>query len=362
MKKTVCIIGAGIHGLTSAISLAKAGFDVTIVEKNGDILLGTSGSTHNRAHVGYHYPRSKETARECYEGLQYFKEKFPTSLSFPKDVYYLIAKDSKTSTENYKKFCDDLNYPYELIMPDNEFLIQDHIDSSFKVSEPVFDILNLKVLFRNLIKELNIKLLTFTELLLADTLNGGYVLTCDQKILKNTIHFYTDIIVNATYAYSNNILKILDLEEDMTEYNLQHTEVIIVRSEKYVPSLTVMDGPYVSLMPYANQPNLYLLYDVFNSVIEKNVGYYIKERTQESNAKKMLEHCSKYFPFKLEFVNSLYGSRPVPTSSITNAGDCRKTRIKCHVKHPHIYSILEGKFISSPMIAENITTLIKNNL
>jgi len=59
------VIGGGIHGLTSAIALAKEGLEVTIFEKEKEILLGTSGSTHNRAHMGYHYPRSCETAIEC---------------------------------------------------------------------------------------------------------------------------------------------------------------------------------------------------------------------------------------------------------------------------------------------------------
>jgi D-amino-acid dehydrogenase len=50
------VIGGGIHGLSSAIALAKKGLEVSLIEKNSDLLMGTSGATHNRAHKGYHYP------------------------------------------------------------------------------------------------------------------------------------------------------------------------------------------------------------------------------------------------------------------------------------------------------------------
>jgi hypothetical protein len=357
----ICIIGTGIHGMTSAIALAEAGFKVYVIDKNEDILQGTSGSTHNRAHVGYHYPRSIETAKECYEGLQYFKLKYPEALSYPKDVYYLIAKNSKTTVNSFKQFCDDLSYPYEITLPSNEFLIKDNIENGFKVEEPVFNLFKLKEIFKKTAKEKNIEVYASTHFSYFDIKNNEYEVTCNR--LGDVTKIYVDYIINATYAYSNNILKILDLEEDITEYVLQYTEVAILKTKKYVPSLTVMDGPYVSLMPYANlEPNLYLLYDVINSVVEKEIGYYFKEKKIESNVKNMIKHCSSFFPFELEYVSSLYGSRPIPTNLLENKGDCRKTRIKCHKKYPRIYSILEGKFISAPLVAQNIVSLIQHNV
>ena len=34
MKKSIAVVGGGITGVTSAYSLARAGFDVTLIEKN----------------------------------------------------------------------------------------------------------------------------------------------------------------------------------------------------------------------------------------------------------------------------------------------------------------------------------------
>ena len=51
----IVIIGGGIAGCTTAIELAKLGFDITILEKERDILLGTSARTPGRMGLGAYY-------------------------------------------------------------------------------------------------------------------------------------------------------------------------------------------------------------------------------------------------------------------------------------------------------------------
>ena len=91
-KKKVLIIGAGIHGCFIAKYLYKKNFDITIIEKENDICMGSSHATHNRANRGYHYPRSKNTARECSEGYNYFKKNYKPFLS-KAPSYYCIEKN-----------------------------------------------------------------------------------------------------------------------------------------------------------------------------------------------------------------------------------------------------------------------------
>ena len=170
-------------------------------------------------------------------------------------------------------------------------------------------------------------------------------------------------VVKTTYAYSNNILKILDLEEDMTPYYLQTTEILVMKSKIPIPALTVMDGKFISVMPLASadkKENTVLVYDVINSVVNQEKGYFFDDtKKYPSNINKIIEHGKKYFPFmgELKFVKSTWGSRPIPVDSF---GDSRATRIISHRKHQGIYSILEGKFISAPLMAEElIDTMIK---
>ena len=70
------VVGAGVFGLSSALALTNYGFQVDVKEKSNDILTGASSINQYRLHKGYHYPRSKETAQECLDGIKSFKRKY----------------------------------------------------------------------------------------------------------------------------------------------------------------------------------------------------------------------------------------------------------------------------------------------
>ena len=65
-----------MFGLSSALALTNYGFQVDVKEKSNNILNGASSINQYRLHRGYHYPRSKETAEECLDGLKTFKRKY----------------------------------------------------------------------------------------------------------------------------------------------------------------------------------------------------------------------------------------------------------------------------------------------
>ena len=154
-NRQAIVIGGGIHGITTALAIADAGVKVVVVERNDGILQGTSGATHNRAHMGYHYPRSLETAQECLRGLVYFESNYPEALYRPEEAYYLIEKnESLTGTEDYIKFCNEMHIPYERKWPSAELLSREYVESSFLVPEPCF---NLKVLRQLLTAEAKAK-------------------------------------------------------------------------------------------------------------------------------------------------------------------------------------------------------------
>jgi len=355
MRATV--IGRGIHGISAAIKLAEENLDVVLLEKNNELLTGTSGSTHNRAHMGYHYPRSIETAKECIQGLEFFKKKYPQALFYPKEAYYLIdAKESKTSFEEFEKFCDKINIPYEIEIPDKNFLNPESVSSGFKVKEPVFDIEVLRKTLKYELKEKNVKVFRNSKVIGFENKNGSYYIIAENN--KEKKEFSSDIILNATYAYSNNLLKIFGLEKYFTRYCIQKTEVPVVSSKLRLPSMTIMDGKFVSLMNLANS-EYYLLYDVIHSVLQKKEEFFLEEtKNNYSNLEKIVEHGKEYFPFmeELKHIKSLYGYRPIPLDVM---GDSRKTRIQKYEELPRIYSILEGKFISAPLMAEKLIEILK---
>lgn len=359
------VIGGGIHGIASAICLNEKGSKVILLEKNKGLLQGASGSTHNRAHLGYHYPRSCETALECLRGINYFEEKYPQTLFYPSEAYYLIDKyGSKTTTDEFVRFCQEMKIPCKNKWPSDEFLIKDSIDESFLVPEPVF---NLKVLSKLLEEEMLEKGIQVEK----ESKVVGIEIISDYEFLilvdnnESITKRRANIVINASYAYTNNIQKMFGVKEEcMTKYLLQTTEIVVAKSKKKeIPALTVMDGPFMSIMPYAGRENYLLIYDVIYSIAHESIDYFYDDfQDFQSNWELMIEHGGKYFPFfhELEYVNSLWGSRPIP---IGEDGDCRKTRLRSH-KHdsiPGFYSILEGKFISAFLAANDLLDIIQED-
>ena len=356
------VIGGGIHGLSSAIALAKESVQVSLLEKRKGLMEGVSRATQNRAHLGYHYPRSPETAIECLKGLEFFKKRYPEALFYIGEDYYLIEKDeSKTSFDEFRDFCDLVGLPYEIKMPSEFLWNKEHIEGSFKVDEPVYNPEILKRLLEKEASELGINIKTDSEVVGLEELKGNYVINALEGRETNT--YSGNLVINATYTYANNVMRALGVEEDMTKYHLQITEVVIARSRAEIPALTIMDGPFVTLLPFTDggDMKLFLVYDVLNSVLDKKEGFFLDDsRRYDSNWVEIVKHGEKYFPFfrDLEYIASLYGSRPVPVEA---TGDSRQTRIKAHKRKPGIYSILEGKFISAPLVAEDLVKKIKED-
>lgn len=161
---TAVVIGGGIHGVTASIALARNGVDVTLIEKNERLFQGTSGATQNRAHLGYHYPRSVATASECFEGLTVFRQRYPGALAYPKEAYYLIDKESsRVSVDQYRAFCDQMRIPYETAFPAERFLNRQAVAGSFRVPEPVFNLEVLADLLVGEVRELGIAVRTGWE-------------------------------------------------------------------------------------------------------------------------------------------------------------------------------------------------------
>jgi hypothetical protein len=356
-RKNVVVIGAGIHGLTIALELAKH-HDVTIVDANQDILMGASNGTHNRIHLGYHYPRSTRTIAECKSGYDFFVNNYMDCLVFP-DFFYIIEKQSMLSAKQYRDVMIGENLPCDSQFPDPYFLDKTHIEDSFKVKEACFDILKFREVIRKQLSESNIKQHMGFHIEAASH-EGTRLLLIGSN--KHSLVLDADLIVNCTYTYSNNLLNKFGITTNLTDYEFEQTEVAVVECDFNIPAMTVMDGPFISILPYGNHKNTYLVYDVVHSVRNRECGVFFNrvDCTEESNWSKMLEHGSIYYPFfnKLKYKYSLYSHRPIPKN---NEDDSRTTRIVKENYGIDFFSVKEGKFISAPAIAQIFAEMVNSN-
>ena len=206
MNKEILIIGGGIHGCIIAVDFATNGFKVTLIVAKKIILEGSSAATHNRVHLGYHYPRSKETAEECISGYNNFIENFKDFIIFP-DFYYLIAKEgSNVSAEQYKTFMLDLGLSCDSFWPASKYLNYTTIEDSFKVSEGCYDVYKMKSYFLEIFLKLDVNLISNFCIHKGISSSPRDLILTDSK--SNVLNISTDLIINCTYTFTNNLQKL----------------------------------------------------------------------------------------------------------------------------------------------------------
>ena len=101
-KSSVAVVGCGIFGAMTALRLAQKGASVTLFESRDDAFRGASFNNQNRLHLGFHYPRDDETARQCIRGFQRFRDEFSASIfeGFS-NAYFIASQGSFVTPEEY---------------------------------------------------------------------------------------------------------------------------------------------------------------------------------------------------------------------------------------------------------------------
>jgi hypothetical protein len=285
----IAIIGAGIFGTSIALELSRNDFQVDLFEVEDDIMLKASKKNHNRIHYGYHYPRSIETANQSLEGLISFYGRYKESIinTFPN--YYCISnQNSNVTTKEYIDFCEKVGLTLKESYPSQKILNRDLIESSFLVEEPIFDWDVLQGLVKKELENSNVNL----------------KLNCDFRTTKSSY----DFIINSTFAKVNEINSFLGVEE--IKLKLQDVVVPIFNYDSDKFGLTVMDGPFCSIMPRGFNKNNFLLYHVKESLISSNID-------EAEFINKIFDESKNYYPFlsKDMFVGLWRTERALPVNS-----------------------------------------------
>lgn len=361
MGKKVAVIGAGIFGSTAALELAKTGeFEITLFERNSTILNEATFKNLLRLHQGYHYPRSKKTALECIKSNITFRKEFSECLfeSFPS--YYAIVKEgSKTSSENFLKFCDELKLPYQIDWPGNGWLDRSKIALCIKTNEAVYDPDKLReVVFTKLDS-------TLINLLLNHKVIGGKI-SGTKKVLKiespNGIYEEGfDFVIGAVYSHLNEFARWFNFQTEKVRYQLfEVLEIELPVKEKI--GIIVIDGNFSAFLPNGFKKN-FRLANAGESSIKKIFSDYsdinrLELENTQSNWKLTLERAKYFYPIMKEanVVKSLYLTQIVKDG--IEDTDERPSEIISYGNG--IYSIFAGKVVTCIETAKRIVEMMRN--
>lgn len=353
------IIGAGLYGLYSALYSGKKGESVLVLEKENESFKRATYVNQARVHNGYHYPRSYSTATKS---INYF-ERFNLDYSFCinktfDQIYATSSRFSWTNANQFRRFCKTANIKCSDLGNSNYFK-DGMCDGTFLTEEYSYDADELKNYFlKEISKYSNITILYNIDILEIIKLNQHY------RVLSSDGEFLTDFLINSTYAATNQILYMLGYEPMKIKYELCEIILCSVSSNLRNKGITVMDGPFFSLMPFGNtgyhsltsvtftpHSTSYTSLPTFSCQNQSN-GYCSKEKLGNCNeciAKPktawsyMSNLARKYLKdeFEFKYVKSLYSMKPILKAS--EIDDSRPTVIRKFSDNPTFISILSGK-------------------
>lgn len=302
-RRKVAVIGAGIFGCGAAIALSYVGFDVVLIERRRDIIMGTTRNNTNRVHLGFHYPRDWQTAKMCRDNYRKFITIFASAIlnGFP-NLYCIAKENSSTSADEYLRFCDKLGVPYSrLDLSTYPTEIQRCVLGVLS-KESVCDIDILRKLVTSVIqKRDNMRALFETDVLTIERKNGGY---CLYTQTGSKLAF--DAVVNCCYSDSNRLT--IQLGHKVQKRQFEYTVVPVIEMDLPVQGITIMDGQFMTLLPYG-KTGFFTLYHVNHSVIETEIRSVMKREwlcpekgpfsrmDKEAHFQKMLQACRSFVPF-----------------------------------------------------------------
>jgi hypothetical protein len=358
------VIGGGFYGATIASFLRqnKKIPRVLVVEKESSLLSRASYRNQARVHNGYHYPRSFTTAYRSSKNFSRFAHDWEQCIKRDFAKYYAISRrNSKVTALQFERFCNQIDAPVEPAEESIKDLFNPAlIEEVFKVQEFAFD---AKYLAQWAYQELAIcgvdVWTNHSALEVFQALEGSLGLTLLEKgaSLKK---IYARKVFNCTYSGINQINRLGSSQMAQLKHEIAELALVRVPEPLENIGLTVMDGPFFSLMPFPPKGMhtlSHVRYTPHWHWVDKqgNDPYRVLEKySQESRVDRMLRDSARYFPkiIDCKYAESLF---EVKTVLVKNEVDDGRPIFfqEDPVLHGY-YSVLGGKIDNIYDILERI--------
>lgn len=346
------VIGGGFYGSVIALHLKnKHGLKkVLLVEREKTLLSRASYRNQARVHNGYHYPRSFTTAYRSRINLPKFVHDWPNAVKLDFTKLYAIARNnSKVTAKQFIRFCKEIGAKIEPASQSLRQLFEPRlIEEVFLVEEYAFDSTQLALWAEHELKQQGIEV--FFESTVTEILNGiNKTVNVSIQSAGNKESISSRYVFNCTYSGLNQFEG--DFSGTQTRLKQEITEMALIQVPPILQNvgITVMDGPFFSIMPFPAR-GLHTLSHVrytphMNWQDQRGINPYQKlsEYDCQTRVDRMVRDVSRYLPTVLDakYVESLF---EVKTILMKNEGDDgRPILFEKHPNQPGCFSILGGK-------------------
>lgn len=334
---------------------AEQGHEVILSEKENDFMQRASYVNQARVHNGYHYPRSILTALRSRVSLPRFCNDFNECIDDTFDKYYMISNlQSKVSAKQFEKFCHRIGAVCEPAPPKITDLVDTHyVEAVFSTKEFAFDSQKLKNIMLERIEDAGVQYNLNQKVMSVSQFNNKLLVkrssTVDDCELES---IEADEVFNCTYSMINQVITDSSLEMISLKHELTEMALVTVPDELKNTGITVMDGPFFSVMPFPSRglhSFSHVRYTPHYEWHDKDKENYrdahkhYDEIKKKSSYKNMLQDAKRYMPILSEckYEDSIWEVKTILPRSESN--DSRPILFKPNHGLKGFHSIMGGK-------------------
>mgnify|MGYP000473183721 CR=1 FL=1 len=360
------VVGGGIFGCYAALHLAGRGAKVAILEKEARLFQKASLVNQARLHSGYHYPRSIATAAMSDEHKARFTEEHRPFVNQTFEKFYAIDRyGSFTDGTQFERFCAFLDIPCERVNEHNLFNFE-RLEALYRTVEYSFDPVLLGNYYRDKVENTpGITVFKKSQIQRSEAIGNEWAI--DVQVETLNFKLSTPTVINATYSATNAINQIFGVNELALTHEI--SEIAFVSSPQFgLRGLTVMDGPFGSIMPFGLSGLLSLssvaythhkisfdalprfdcqMPEIDPACRPEAPGICTEcPRRPVSNAPKMLAQMQQYFADNVQFAQMFSYYTIKSKLKASHIDDGRPTEISLLRESPKFYCLFAGKINS----------------
>lgn len=353
------IVGAGLYGLYAAEKCGALGQKILVIEKDTHAFRRATYINQARVHMGYHYPRSYSTAIKSAHYFERFCKDYDFCLakSF-EQVYATSAHFSWTNAAEFRQFCAASNIRCDDVSP-NKYFNPGQCDGAFLTTEYAYDAQVLKEHFLKRLAELpNVEFAYNSKPESVQRVGDVW------RVKAGDVTAEAPFLLNATYAGVNELHQMMGFEPFKIKYELCEIILCTVNDALRDVGITVMDGPFFSIMPFGQTPYHSLTSVTFTPHITSHDSLPNFDCQQRSGGRcrpgdlyncddcpakpqsawpMMSQLARKYLKadYGFEYAGSLFSMKPILRAS--EIDDSRPTVVRQYTNDPAFVSVLSGK-------------------
>jgi len=245
----VLVIGGGFFGLTIAAHCARAGRSVVLAERADELMTLASYNNQARVHNGYHYPRSVLTALRSRVNFPQFVTSYENCIvsDFTK-IYAVPRSMSRVTATQFRRFMERIGAPIQPASAQVRSLFSSRIEDAFICTEYAFDAGRLREIAERRAQEAGVEIRRATEVVEVRVGDGAIQAALSRN--GEPEHQSAELVFNCTYSRINVLLRrsglpVVAFKQELTEMCLTEPP-----AELSKVGITVMCGPFFSLMPF----------------------------------------------------------------------------------------------------------------